>query len=193
MLEHNHNHDHGHGHHVCHAGFAFLLSNDVRTLFQNPRKILNDYIKPGNIVADIGCGPGYFSIPMAKMVGSNGKVIAVDIQEKMLDIVKRRAAKNNLGTRITTILCKNNELGITEKVDFVLTFWMVHEVKDQVLLFKQISRILQDNGRYLLVEPKIHVGGKEYAKTVKDAESNGLKFERNVKAFFSRASLFSKR
>jgi ubiquinone/menaquinone biosynthesis C-methylase UbiE len=180
-------------HSICPSWLSFSLVNSIRNIFQNPRKMLKDYITPGSIIADIGCGPGYFSIPMAYMTGPNGKVISVDIQDKMIIKLRKRIQNYNLEARVNIVKCKSNDLYMSERVDFALTFWMVHEVKDKSLFFKQISQILKDRGRYLLVEPRIHVSGKEYSETVRKAESNGLQLENNAKFFFSRASLFSKR
>jgi 2-polyprenyl-3-methyl-5-hydroxy-6-metoxy-1,4-benzoquinol methylase len=66
---------------VCSWKHAFALDNPIRRLIHNPQKILGRYIKAGQTVLDVGCGPGTFSLAMAKMVGELGKVIAVDVQE----------------------------------------------------------------------------------------------------------------
>ena len=63
---------------VCPHKIAFVLDNPFRKLLQNPSKIVGEYIRQGDTVIDLGCGPGFFSIPMAGFVGENGKVIAVD-------------------------------------------------------------------------------------------------------------------
>jgi ubiquinone/menaquinone biosynthesis C-methylase UbiE len=67
---------------ICSWKIAFALDNPIRRLIHNPQKILVGYIEPGQTVLDIECGPGTFSIAMAKMVGESGKVIAVDVQRK---------------------------------------------------------------------------------------------------------------
>ena len=67
---------------ICSWKIAFALDNPIRRLIHDPKKILGGYIEPGQTVLDIGCGPGTFSIAMAKMVGESGKVIAVDVQEE---------------------------------------------------------------------------------------------------------------
>jgi ubiquinone/menaquinone biosynthesis C-methylase UbiE len=69
---------------VCPVERAGWLTNPVRRWFQNPERILKDYVKEGMTVLDIGCGPGFFSVAMATMVGETGKVIAADIQDGML-------------------------------------------------------------------------------------------------------------
>jgi ubiquinone/menaquinone biosynthesis C-methylase UbiE len=179
-------------HSICPPWLSFGLINAIRKIIHNPQEIFKEYIKPGSVVADIGCGPGYFSIPMAHMVGPNGKVISADMQKKMIAKLQKRLKGFNLESRFATIESQFNDIGIKEKVDFVLTFWMVHEVKNHDLFFQQIREILKNDGRYLLVEPKVHVSKSEYFNTVKTAESNGLKLQKNVKIRFSRASVFQK-
>ena len=78
---------------VCSHDHSFFLDNFIRRLIQNPRKIVGEYIHNGDTVVDLGCGPGYFSIDMAKMVGESGHVIAVDLQPEMLEKVKKKAKK----------------------------------------------------------------------------------------------------
>lgn len=180
-------------HTVCPSWLSFSLINKIRKIIHNPQEMFKDFISPGDFAADIGCGPGYFSIPISNMVGSKGKIISADIQTKMIEKLKKKIRKLNLEQRFETIVCQENNIGIKEKVDFVLTFWMVHEVKNVDLFFQQIRKILKDDGKYLLVEPKIHVSGKEFAGTLKRAELNGLKVKKtDVKIKFSRASILSK-
>jgi ubiquinone/menaquinone biosynthesis C-methylase UbiE len=66
---------------ICPVEYAVGLDNSVRRLLQNPRKILKPYIHEGMTVLDLGCGPGFFSIEIAKMLKDSGKVIAADLQE----------------------------------------------------------------------------------------------------------------
>ena len=69
---------------VCPVERAGSLDNRIRRWLQNPRKILEPYIKEGMTVLDVGCGPGFFSIEIAQLVGKSGRVIAADLQEGML-------------------------------------------------------------------------------------------------------------
>jgi ubiquinone/menaquinone biosynthesis C-methylase UbiE len=87
--------------HLCPWWLGYTFDNRLRRLFHNPQKILGTYIQPGATVADIGCGMGFFSIGMARIVGENGKVIAADLQKKMLDILMKRAARAGVANRIT--------------------------------------------------------------------------------------------
>ena len=69
---------------VCPVERAGSLDNRFRRWLQDPRKILSPHIKEGMTVLDLGCGPGYFTIDIAQMVGKSGRVIAADLQEGML-------------------------------------------------------------------------------------------------------------
>ena len=66
---------------VCSVEISGSLDNRIRKWLQNPQKILRPYIEEGMTVLDVGCGPGFFSIDIAQMVGKSGRVIASDLQE----------------------------------------------------------------------------------------------------------------
>jgi len=176
---------------VCPAWLSFFLENGLRKKFHNPEIILKGYIKPGDTAVDIGCGPGYFSIPMAKMTGKSGKVIPVDIQEKMLRRVDAYAKRYHVEDILQLTKCTTSDICVTDKADFILSFWMVHEVRDVDALMKQIYKILKPGGFYLLSEPKIHVSDKKYLEIIKLAESAGLKMVREVKIRGSRSMVFT--
>ena len=72
---------------VCPVALSGSLDNRIRRWLQNPEKILRPYITEGMAVLDVGCGPGFFSLEMARMVGKSGRVIAADMQEGMLQKV----------------------------------------------------------------------------------------------------------
>jgi ubiquinone/menaquinone biosynthesis C-methylase UbiE len=137
--------------------------------------MLAPYVKEGMRVMDVGCGMGFFSIGMAKLVGDHGKVFSVDLQSKMLEITEKRARRAGVGQRIFIHRCAPDALGIDEKVDFILTFYMVHEVKDQPDFFNQLLSKLNSGGKILIAEPKFHVSAEEFQKTLKIAQSAGLK------------------
>jgi ubiquinone/menaquinone biosynthesis C-methylase UbiE len=75
---------------ICPVELAGGLDNSLRRLLQNPQKILKPYIKKGMVVLDLGCGPGFFSIEIAKLLMGSGEVIAADLQEGMLDRVSKK-------------------------------------------------------------------------------------------------------
>ena len=140
---------------------------------------------------DVGCGMGFFSIAMAKMVGNTGKVFCVDLQQKMLEITEKRARRANLNSRMVFCRCESDNLVIAEKVDFILSFWMVHEVNDQKAFFSQLQSNLNSDGKILVVEPKIHVAAGDFQQTLEIAQSAGLRISEQPVIRFSHAALFS--
>jgi ubiquinone/menaquinone biosynthesis C-methylase UbiE len=154
---------------LCPWWFAYTFDNPVRRMLHKPGKVLGAYVREGMTAVDIGCGMGHFSLGMAKLVGGNGRVIAVDLQQKMLDRVKRRAVRGGVDDRISLRLCKPGDIGISGQVDFVLTFWMVHEVHDAKVMFGQIHATLKDGGRWLLAEPRLHTSLDRFEKIVSEA------------------------
>jgi ubiquinone/menaquinone biosynthesis C-methylase UbiE len=175
--------------HVCPWWFAYSFDNPLRRLFHNPAAMLGAWVRPGARAVDIGCGMGYFSIGMAEMVGPNGRVTAVDLQQKMLDVLAKRAERRAVLDRIDRVKADEDDLHLTEPADFVLAFWMVHEVPDQRGLFDQALHILQPGGAMLVVEPRGHVSREMLDGSVAAAESAGFAVAERPRVRFSRAAL----
>ena len=148
-----------------------------RWLGQDPTKILSPYIREGMTVLEPGPGMGFFTIPLARLVGSSGRVIAIDVQEKMIEGLKRRAAKANLLDRIDARVTPAETMGIADlegKIDFTLAFAMVHEFPDAARFFAEVARASKQNARVLLAEPRGHVNGKAFAEELAKADAAGL-------------------
>lgn len=160
--------------HVCPHTISFFLDNWLRKLVQSPKRIVGSYINKGDTVMDIGCGPGFFSIDMAKMVGPKGKVIAVDLQDKMLNHVKRKAAKHGMAGRMEFHQCPSDRIGLHRKVDFILAFYMIHETPSPVYFLEEARGMLKDGGKMLVVEPKMHVSKSIFAQMLQEAEQAGF-------------------
>lgn len=178
---------------ICPVENAGALDNKFRRLLQNPQKILKPYIKEGMTVLDLGCGPGYFTIEIAKMLKDTGKVIATDLQEEMLNKVREKIEGTTLNNRIELHKCEENSIGVIEKVDFILAFYMIHEVQDQSHLFEELKLILKPFGLIYIIEPKIHVSEKSFEEMVKRIKSYDFDIIDTPKVFFSRTVLLIKR
>ena len=178
--------------HTCPAEAAGMLDNSLRKLIHNPRKILEPYIKTGMTVLDVGCGPGFFSIEIAKMLNGSGKIIAADLQEKMLNKVRKKIKNTNLEQNIELHKCDFEKIGIVEKVDFVLAFWMVHEVRNQEIFFEELASILKPNGMIFIIEPYIHVSKTAFKRMLDKIKEIGFKIIESPKVFFSRTVVLSK-
>jgi ubiquinone/menaquinone biosynthesis C-methylase UbiE len=175
---------------ICPVERAGGLDNFARRLLQNPKKILKPYIKDGMQVLDLGCGPGFFSIEIAKMLIKSGKVIAADMQEGMLEIVKQKIKGTEAEQRVIIHKCKEDQIDYTEKVDFVLAFYVIHEVADQEKLFRELKSILNPNGQLFIIEPKFHVTKRSFDSMVECIQGIGFEVEDKPKVFFSRSIVF---
>ena len=160
---------------VCPVELASSLDSKLRRWLQNPRDIVAPFVKEGMKVLDVGCGPGFFSVELAKLVGATGRVISADLQEGMLQELARKIKGTILESRIRTVQCQRNKINVSDDVDFILAFYMVHEVPDKSAFFEQLRSVLKKNGRFLLVEPKLfHVSREEFQSTLGIAEKAGF-------------------
>jgi ubiquinone/menaquinone biosynthesis C-methylase UbiE len=179
---------------VCPVELSGSLDGKLRKWFQNPSKIVSPYVKNGYRALDVGCGPGFFTIELAKLVGRSGKVIAADLQQGMLDKLKTKIEGTELQERIALVKCEKDRINVEEQVDFILTFYMVHEVPDKIGFLKQLHQILSKEGKYLLVEPKLfHVSAKEFKATLKAAQDAGFQIQSGPKLLLSWSALLQKK
>ena len=174
---------------VCPAEFSGSLDNSFRRWFHNPQKILKPYISQGMSVLDLGCGPGVFTVELAKLVGESGKVVAADLQDGMLEIVGKKIKGSALEKRVFLHKCQVNNIGPVDKVDFILAFWMVHEVPDHDRLFGELKSILKPAGCLYIIEPKFHVDRSAFEKMTNRIINSGFRIVERPRVFFSRAIL----
>ena len=178
--------------HVCPWWLAYTFDNPLRAFFHRPDQIFAHVVKEGMTVADIGCGMGYFSIGLAKIVKIKGRVIAVDLQKKMLEVLEKRARNSGVFDIIQTHQCKDKEIGIPEPIDFALTFWMVHETTEKKQFLQQIHAILRHSGLLLIAEPKFHVSSFQFEKEIEIARNVGFRVKEEPKIAFSYSVLLEK-
>ncbi len=69
------------------------ILNPIRRLFEPPQRLIGPYVKKGQVVADLGCGSGYYTLPLAELVGPEGKVYAVDLGKTSIRTLEKRAGK----------------------------------------------------------------------------------------------------
>jgi ubiquinone/menaquinone biosynthesis C-methylase UbiE len=178
--------------HVCPWWLAYTFDNPLRRLVHNPLKIVGPYLAANGTAIDVGCGMGYFTLAMARAVGGGGKVYALDIQQKMLDITLRRAERKNLSGPISPILTSADSLHLEGKADFALIFWAAHEFPDRPGLFRQVRAGLKRDGRLLLAEPRFHVGDDLFRSVTADAVAAGLEPVAPPSIAFSHTALLNR-
>ena len=182
-------------HRVCPLWMGFVLAFPLRKWVQNPRKILSPYIRPGMTMLDIGCAMGFFSIEMAEMGGGDGKVVCVDVQERMMAYLLRRASKAGLRNRIVPHTCAGRSLGLTgydNTVDFALAFYVVHEMPDPVAYLGDVYKMMSPGGRLFVSEPAGHVSEADFNKTETLLGDIGFRVFDRPRVFRSRTVVFEK-
>ncbi|PKN64029.1 MAG: methyltransferase type 11 [Deltaproteobacteria bacterium HGW-Deltaproteobacteria-15] len=165
--------------HVCPAWLGpLLLLNPLRRLMEKPGKMFHGLIEEGMIVLEPGCGMGYFTLPIARMVGPRGRVVAVDIQPKMISGLTRRAKKAGLLDRLDIRLATEEGMGLSDLnsvADLALAVHVVHEVTDQASFFKEVLDVLKPNGKLFVLEPFFHVSRKNMEQSISLAKEIGFK------------------
>jgi ubiquinone/menaquinone biosynthesis C-methylase UbiE len=129
------------------------LDNPRRRELLPPKEtLLQMGLKQGDILADIGCGIGYFTIPAAMIVGPEGKVFALDISEELLEetkAVKRQEGLEN----IETVLVDEYDLKLSSSsISFALVSIVLHEIDNLPRYLNEISRILSPGGQLAIIE-----------------------------------------
>jgi ubiquinone/menaquinone biosynthesis C-methylase UbiE len=183
-------------HSVCPWWLGYFLASPVRRwLGQDPIAILSPYIRQGMTVLEPGPGMGFFTIPMAQLVGPAGHVIAVDLQPRMIASVKRRSAKKNLLARIDARVSSAETMGIADldgKIDFTFAFAMVHEFPDAAKFFSEVARASKSGAQTLLAEPSGHVSDQEFEAELNSANAAGFALRERPQIPRSHAALLVK-
>jgi cyclopropane fatty-acyl-phospholipid synthase-like methyltransferase len=171
---------------------GYALANPFRRIMHEPEKILALSVREGMTALDLGSGMGFFSLAMATLVGAQGKVICVDLQQEMLDALHKRAERAGLAGRIRLQLAAQDDIRVTGPVDFALAFWMAHEVADLRKFLGQVLSVLKPSGSVLLVEPRIHVTASEFQKIIAHARDAGFTVEEAPLVRISRSAILRK-
>ena len=154
-------------------------------------KILSPYVHQGDSVLDLGPGIGFCTFPLSSLVGENGIVYAADIQKKMLDVINRKATRKQI-RNIRTFLIGDEGLNFELTFDFMLLFWMFHEVPEKGALLNNLRKKLKASGKILIAEPFIHVGRKTFTNELAVAEEIGFVIVDYPKIPLSKAAVLAK-
>lgn len=181
---------------VCPWWLGYFLVNPLRRLWHNPQTLFASYLRPGMTVLEPGPGMGFFTLDLARLVGAQGKVVALDVQPKMLATLRVRAQKAGVAQSIETRLIEGEAMPLNDlqgKADFALAFAMVHEVPSAARFFAEVAAALRPQGRLFLAEPKGHVNTQAFAEELRLAALAGLDLQRPLSVSHSHAALLAKR
>lgn len=165
-------------HRVCPWWMGYVLVSPLRRLTQSAAKIVDPYVREGMMVLEVGPGMGFFTLELARRVGSTGKVIAVDVQSRMLDALRRRLRRRKLQERVDLRLASPNTMNAADlsgRVDLIFAFAVVHELPDPAKFFAEATILMKNDARLLIAEPSGHVGTEEFAAELQAAEGQGLR------------------
>lgn len=163
---------------VCPPWMGYFLLSPLRKLSENPRKLFGGLVHEGMTVLEPGCAMGFFTLPLARMVGASGTVVAVDIQRKMLSALERRALRAGLRDRLDIRQAGADGLEIEDlagTVDFAAVIHVAHEVKDQAAFFAELARAAKPGGQLLVIEPKGHVTIGDFESSISFAQEAGFR------------------
>lgn len=174
---------------VMGMGGVEWLERSEREIEEMPEAALDSIgLQKGMTVADVGAGVGYFTLRIARRVGSEGKVYATDVQPEMLTMLKERAAKVNL-TNIETVLGTERDPKLPRGLmDIVLMVDVYHELSQPEKMLRGIRAALKPNGRLVLIEyrkedPRVPIR-PEHKMSVQEAkaevEAEGFVLERTA-------------
>lgn len=164
-------------HRLCPWWLGYFLLCPSRRRSQNPAEILSPHVREGMTVLEPGPGMGFFTLELARLVGPSGRVIAVDIQPKMLQRLERRAAKADLDGRLQTRTVSPDSMGLADlraSVDFTLAFAVVHEFPGAARFFGEVAAASKPGASLLLAEPAGHVKEREFDAELRAASQAGF-------------------
>jgi ubiquinone/menaquinone biosynthesis C-methylase UbiE len=160
--------------HRCPWWLTYSFDNPLRRMVHDGRAILAPFVRPGMIVADLGCGFGHFTVALAEAVGPDGRVLAVDVQEEQLAHTRRRCERAGLSDRVELVRAGQAGPGLGRALDFALSFWMVHEVDPLEPFVAEVAAALQPGAEWLIAEPKLHVRARAFDEELSRIERHGF-------------------
>ena len=166
----------------------------IQKKFIDPEKIISQLdIRQGNVVADFGCGTGYFSFPLAKKVGDKGTVYSLDVLPQIIEAIESQAKLENIKNIITKRVNfeKQDGSGLKEEsLDWVILKDVLYQNQDKEAIIQEAKRVLKNGGRILVVEwneENLMIGPEKEIRVKKEsilelAKKIGLKFVTDIDA-----------
>jgi ubiquinone/menaquinone biosynthesis C-methylase UbiE len=175
---------------VCPVSLAGTLDSGLRRLLQNPRRVIEPLVNEGMRVLEFGCGPGFFTVEIARNVGESGSVIAADLQDGMLDILAEKIRGTDIEDRVTLHKSGERSVGVSQKVDLVFAFYVMHELSESSAFLREFQSVLAPHGRLYIAEPKAHVSKREFRDIIKRAEDSGFSLVSTSTRLMTRTAIF---
>lgn len=153
------------GHKFTPANWERLVSAERRKLLDPDVLVASLGIAPGDVVADIGAGPGFFTLPLAERVGAEGRVHALDVSPEMLATLRSRGIPPQVDAR----LMEERHVTLPDaSVDLALLAFVFHELDAPAEVLRDIRRVLRPGGRLALLEwvPKAEEIGPPLAERI---------------------------
>jgi len=140
-------------HHFDAKASAKTFDDPARDAWQMPDRVIAALnLKPGQIVADIGSGTGYFSVRLAKSAAAP-RVYGADIEPSMVTYLRERAAKENLHN-VISVQATADSANLPEPVDLVLIVDTYHHIGDREAYFRRLAKSLKPGGRVAIIDFK---------------------------------------
>jgi ubiquinone/menaquinone biosynthesis C-methylase UbiE len=181
--------------HTCPWWLGYLLLAPMRRISQRPSRILGPFVRPGMLVVEPGCGMGFFTLDLARMVSPGGRVVAIDLQPQMLAGLRRRVARARLEGTVEIRQAEPGRLGIDDlagQVHLVVALYVVHEVQDPAAFCAEVARALKPEGAVLVVEPPLHVSRAAFESSLAVAQRTGLVVRDRPKIGLNRVALLAR-
>ena len=175
--------------HVCPWYMAYFFDNPLRRLFMRPERLFASYVRPGMTALDVGCGMGFNSLGLARLVRPGGRVFSVDLQPRMLKTLMKRAGRAGLAGLIEPHACEAGHIGVGAPVDFACLFWVAHETPDEQALLRQVGAVLRPGGHLFVAEPKGEVTEIGFQRLLESAAGAGFTLVDRPRVAFSRAAV----
>jgi ubiquinone/menaquinone biosynthesis C-methylase UbiE len=139
--------------HVMGPGGILWLERTERETEEQPQLLLDALeIEPGQTIADLGAGSGYYSFRIAPLVGSSGKVLAIDIEPAMLDVIARRASRERIANIATVRATARDPHLAPGSVDLLFMVDVYHELEYPYEVMTKVRAALKPGGRVALIE-----------------------------------------
>jgi arsenite methyltransferase len=131
----------------------FAYEGFNRDSWQQPDKVIAALnLHPGEIIADLGSGGGYFTFTLAKAVAPSGKVYAVDVDKDMIELISKRL-KEESGNNVETILATPTDPRLPQTgVDLIFTVNTYHHIADRSAYFANARKYLRPGGRIAIID-----------------------------------------